>query len=1350
MSAESHATTLRAACSTWRRRLLASDLVRKIAETFVTRVGLVFLGLISSVLVARMLGPEGRGFYAVLTAICGTAVQFGNLGLHSANTYYVARDPRLLPRLIGNSLAVSLMLGSAIAAGTWFFLSLSEHYTFLSAALLALAVFYVPVNLAYLLLQSLLLGLQDVRTYNQVELFSKALSVTLLLFIVVAGTVSVAAVFAASLVSLGFGAAWILGRLLFKGALPSPPSLAAFTECLRYGLKAYLAAFFAFVLLRVDLLMVHWLLGAKQAGYYSIAVSLADLLYMLPAVAGTILFPKLTQLADDREKWAVTKKATWGITGVMLGLGIVAALLAQPIIRLAFGRDFLPASSAFVVLCGAMALYGPNNCISNYLASTGFPWFSVVVWLIAVLANVGFNLAFIPSYGIAGAAAASLLAYGFVLFAQLSYSSVQTRNIEVKRDFEQIYRTEKDPWNIGEAASERYDRYFALVLKHARLQESILDIGCGLGALLWRFRKDFRILKGVEVSGEAIARGTQRHPGMVFLQGSAASLAQTELDGSRFDFIVFSDVIAYLSEADKQSALCWIASHLSSDGTALIAAWCPGGNYLEPKELKTLVERDFAIEFEELLESQHQVFIARRKRHLVAVTVDYETWQPLPKGVSINWDKDVFEPARELMEVSQEHQVKLTLMAEMGEYFWLCANDPQIARKMEQQWRQAIRLGHDVQLHLHPNWLPELGAGIKDGQWHWDSTKASAHDYPGDLGELIKKCTSSLEALLTEDNPGYRTTSFRAGGYRAQPFRRLAQVLSANGIFCDSSVYAGGVSHERGYDYSLAYSDHQPYFANPCDPQLKAPPSEARVVELPIFTYLPGERWFLDNEEGGRFARRLIRYLDEEMRRRPTSESSRRKRWVRGKFSTLYGRMRRHRSLLNRILPRGLAHQLTAYEPERLAGNEYYVMIGHTKANLHFEAIRQNFNALAQDGRFEFVTLSEMARLAREELSASLRVTPEAEARCQVEREYDTVLGESRNEAQSFHLQDLIPLDREEVLDLGCGAGYWSDRIARLYPWMQVTGVDAGEDFIAQARAKFGSERVAFHVGNFSQLPFEGESFDGVYADNTLEHAFDVDDALREVHRLLRDGGVLVAAIPSDARNSKCICDNHTWKTAPHEVRMRLESAGFTNIEIEELDLFREMGMPPYPPSNDRMMYVRAWKRQAATTQLHRAREAMNWIYQRLSPEHSSSSNDARVILSQGHAFCWGYAVALGKLLQSEGCSVKWVSMIARHHTRGRGTEGIESHEVVAANLDGTEMLLDAMANTVLPYPLEQLLRRPELATPKAAPDARYRERSYHLYDTAEWYSRVHKVLVRSNVDGRAWGWRRNRNATAL
>lgn len=911
--------------------------------------------------------------------------------------------------------------------------------------------------------------------------------------------------------------------------------------------------------------------------------------------------------------------------------------------------------------------------------------------------------------------------------------------MRVKLDCQQKYRAEEDPWGIGEADSARYDLYVESIRAHVRALGAggdILDVGCGFGAMLARLRPDFERLRGIELSTDAIAKGTERYPFIGFEQGSIEALEATKADSERFDAIIFSDVLYYVDEQGKRTSLRWIAEHLHRDGLAFIAAYCPGtGDYLTPAEMRTLVEREFVIEREELLDSGHLMLLARPRRRLAALTLDYETWQPVPAGRRIDWEADVFVPTDALLDVCDAEDARLTIFAELGEHAYLRVHEPDVADRMETQWRDAIQRGHDVQMHLHPNWLPELGAHWDGDRYVWNEMLTRVADCP-DLVELIGRLKGVLEDAIRPVDPTYEAVAFRAGGYEAQPFRLLAEALQANGMWCDSSVYHGGRRRGLHHDYRNPFDSHQPWFASHADPQLKAPPAEIGIVELPVTTFGRNDRWMFDTEEGARFADRLLAAIEAERTAGPSTELARAIAKARQLGSSAYYTVRGRRRPINRLLPRRVAHSLVGYPQERLADDDFYVAVGHSKADLDIQAIRGQLRLLREAG-VEIVRLQDMAGLAREQLKRSVAPDAESEARDQVRRERGAVLSEEHNEVQSRRLQATIPLDRMRVLDLGCGAGAWSAQIAAEHPWMHVTGVDAGEEFIAAARERYPDDRVDFAVADFLALPFSDGEFDCVYADNSLEHAFDVDATLAETYRVLAEGGVLVAAIPADAYAPRRITDNHTWKTSAEDVRERLSAAGFVDVSVEEVDTYR-LGAAPYPLAADRMLYIRAWRREAPLPPLDRVDSLRRWTHARLDPSRPSESFDPAEVLHGGYSYCAGMTLVLGEALSREGFEPRWVTIVAHEHPRGRGAHQADTHEVIELTLaDHSVHILDPMADVRFPYALQTLIDDPALADDvDRERDSVYVARGYDLYATSFWYRRVVAVAVRSQLRG--------------
>ncbi len=412
------------------RRAIASDFIRKVAETFATRVVLIGIGLITSVMVARILGPEGRGLYAVATAIGAIGVQFGNLGLHASNTYYVARDRKLLPALVSNTLLVSFGFGGLGSALAWLVFFLWPSLAPVHGLILLLSLVWIPFSLAYMLLQNLLLGIYEVKAYNKIELTTKLLGVTLIALAISVSSVTIETVFSATLIAMIISFNWTLLQLKRYFIKLPWPSWQLFKENMRYGLKAYLVAFFSFLVLRVDLLMVQYLLGSEQAGFYSIAVNMTDMVTMLPVVVGTLLFARLSALSSNHEKWQFTKKLSLVVALLMVFLTTFAAFLAEPTVRLLFGEAFLPAVPAFLWLMPGIVVLCINIIYMNYFAATGMPLITLYSTAISTMLNLALNAQLIPLFGIIGASISSNISYSCMIVVSLSYIFLKKRTSE--------------------------------------------------------------------------------------------------------------------------------------------------------------------------------------------------------------------------------------------------------------------------------------------------------------------------------------------------------------------------------------------------------------------------------------------------------------------------------------------------------------------------------------------------------------------------------------------------------------------------------------------------------------------------------------------------------------------------------------------------------------------------------------------------------------------------------------------------------------------------------------------------------------------------------------------------------
>jgi SAM-dependent methyltransferase len=101
----------------------------------------------------------------------------------------------------------------------------------------------------------------------------------------------------------------------------------------------------------------------------------------------------------------------------------------------------------------------------------------------------------------------------------------------------------------------------------------------------------------------------------------------------------------------------------------------------------------------------------------------------------------------------------------------------------------------------------------------------------------------------------------------------------------------------------------------------------------------------------------------------------------------------------------------------------------------------------------------------------------------------------------------------DRVLDVGCGTGSLTFRLAEAAEQPQVTGIDASPIYVAAARQRIANARVAIEQGDACALPFPDASFDRAMTQLVLQFVPDTTQAVAEMRRVVRPGGTIAAAV---------------------------------------------------------------------------------------------------------------------------------------------------------------------------------------------------------------------------------------------
>lgn len=225
------------------------------------------------------------------------------------------------------------------------------------------------------------------------------------------------------------------------------------------------------------------------------------------------------------------------------------------------------------------------------------------------------------------------------------------------------------------------------------------------------------------------------------------------------------------------------------------------------------------------------------------LTLDYELYG----NGSGNVYEHIIEPTEKILRIVDKYNAKITIFFEVVEYWklkseWELGNkmgyDRSPAKAMEQQLIQAYKNGHDIQLHIHPQWID---ACWSDNRWRVDVSNWRLSDLAMNgnmsLTSLIKAGKKTLESIIND--PDYHCHTIRAGGYNIQPSHDLLNAMKESGLKIDSSIYPGG--KETGslsrYDYSAIPLDKGMWYCNDfleCESDLSKEFMELPIVSFPF------------------------------------------------------------------------------------------------------------------------------------------------------------------------------------------------------------------------------------------------------------------------------------------------------------------------------------------------------------------------------------------------------------------------------------------------------------------------------------------------------------------------------------
>ncbi len=377
-------------------------------------------GVVTSLLTAWALGPEGRGDLAVIVLWPNVVALLVGLGLPQAHRYYLARQPESHSMFFSNALVFALVVG--LTAFVLAELIVPHLVGVRSPEVMWLVRIYL-INIPLALLYDLMIGcLEGERHF---------------------GWVAAARGIFFGVQSVAYLALWSGGHLTVRNAAFTMiaaqviNSLTAFTGvcyalrpkwqpgwaewklALAYGIRYHPGVVTAFTTLRLDQLLLGGMASSPAIGLYFIAVRLSEMTTVLASSVADVLMPEVAACRRVEESVQLLTRSLRQTIYTYLLVLIPLWLGAPVILRVAYGEEFLAATWTLRLLLIASLIWSAGAIVISGLNGLGYPGLSTIARLASAVVTVLALLYWLPTRGIVGAALASLLGYSVMLIVAL-------------------------------------------------------------------------------------------------------------------------------------------------------------------------------------------------------------------------------------------------------------------------------------------------------------------------------------------------------------------------------------------------------------------------------------------------------------------------------------------------------------------------------------------------------------------------------------------------------------------------------------------------------------------------------------------------------------------------------------------------------------------------------------------------------------------------------------------------------------------------------------------------------------------------------------------------------------------
>lgn len=386
---------------------------------------ILFTGIrvVTTIMIARILGPTGVGIWAVLELITNYSRVFGGPRLEIASVHFLGKKvyDRGEILFITNAAAVFFSL---LVAGLWLWkldwlMALFFRNENIPAVLVAAVVLHVPLVFLKRNYMYFLLAREDITSYNRLFFYqdlTKCVVTIVLLFVYHLGIWGLAGgLIAGSLTSTLYGMARVHRYESMRYRVRWP----LIRHMIRFSSGVYFSEATGFLNTYIANLLTALFLPPSALAFFSMAKGKAEWLYRVTNATSTVLYPRVANQSADAAASARITTRTYRISFlamVVMACGFAVAI--YPATVLLYGPAFVSLVVPFWLMLPGVVLFGAVGNLRQYFLGLGRSDIPMKISAVPLVLQTGLCYLLIPRWGLLGAALSVLVP--FVLTAVIT------------------------------------------------------------------------------------------------------------------------------------------------------------------------------------------------------------------------------------------------------------------------------------------------------------------------------------------------------------------------------------------------------------------------------------------------------------------------------------------------------------------------------------------------------------------------------------------------------------------------------------------------------------------------------------------------------------------------------------------------------------------------------------------------------------------------------------------------------------------------------------------------------------------------------------------------------------------